>query len=277
MGSSEASSVDYDAVRAAIKGVLEDDSHDDGSYGPIFVRLAWHSSGTYCMFNDNGGSAGSRMRFSPEGDWGANAGLSKARDRLEPVKKAFPDITYSDLWILAGIVAIEEMGGPKISFAPGRADAADGAQTVPDGRLPDATRGADHLRAIFYRMGFNDRDIVALSGAHGIGRCHKTSSGFDGPWAVNPTNFSNTYYRNLLNKKWTVRNWDGPKQYEDASGKLMMLPTDMVLLDDADFLKWVKVYAEDKKAFFKDFAAVFQKLVEGGTAKTRGGCPVSRL
>lgn len=61
-----------------------------GSWGPIFVRLAWHASGTYNQFDNNGGSNGATMRFSPEKDWDANAGLGLARDRLESVKKQFP-------------------------------------------------------------------------------------------------------------------------------------------------------------------------------------------
>ena len=66
--------------------------------------------------------------------------------------------------------AVEEAGGPMIPWRAGRSDADDGSKTVPDGRLPDATQGAAHLRAIFYRMGFNDKDIVALSGAHSMGK-----------------------------------------------------------------------------------------------------------
>lgn len=70
--------------------------------GPIYVRLAWHAAGTYDKESKTGGSNGATMRFKPEASWGANAGLAKARDRLEAVKKAFPDISYSDLWSLAG-------------------------------------------------------------------------------------------------------------------------------------------------------------------------------
>jgi cytochrome c peroxidase len=97
------------------------------------------------------------MRFDPEAGHGANAGLGVARAFLEPIKKKFPWISYADLYTLSGAVAIEEMGGPVIPWAPGRSDAADGAACPPDGRLPDAAQGASHLRDIFYRMGFDDR------------------------------------------------------------------------------------------------------------------------
>jgi len=78
------------------------------------VRLAWHASGTYDKTTETGGSNGATMRFSGESKHGANAGLNLARDFLEPIKKKHPEISYSDLWILASYVAIEEMGGPKL-------------------------------------------------------------------------------------------------------------------------------------------------------------------
>lgn len=83
---------------------------------------------------------------------------------------------------------------------------------TPDGRLPDATQGNKHLRAIFNRMGFNDQEIVALSGAHALGRCHTDRSGFEGPWTFSPTMVTNDYYQLLLQEKWNWKKWNGPKQ-----------------------------------------------------------------
>lgn len=75
------------------------------------------------------------------------------------------------------------MGGPYIQFTPGRDDAKDSKSCPPDGRLPDATKGARHIRDVFGRMGFSDREMVALiGGGHAIGRCHPDRSGFVGPW-----------------------------------------------------------------------------------------------
>lgn len=82
-------------------------------------------------------------------------------------------MTAADLWTFAGKVAVEEMGGPVIPWRPGRTDAVDGTKTVPDGRLPDASQGQGHIRDVFYRMGFNDQEIVALVGAHALGRLVK--------------------------------------------------------------------------------------------------------
>lgn len=108
-----------------------------------------------------------------------------------------------------------------VPWSSGRVDAIDASAVTPDGRLPNAETpptGADpndavHLRSIFYRMGFNDQEIVALSGAHALGRCHPTASGFDGPWTPTPTTFNNSYFTLLLNLKWIPKEWDGPFQY----------------------------------------------------------------
>lgn len=135
-----------------------------------------HSSGTYDEETDTGGSNGAGMRYEAEGGDPANAGLQHARVFLEPVKAKHSWITYADLWTLAGVVAIKEMGGPDIEWKGGRTDYVDDSKLPSRGRLPDGAQGADHLRFIFYRMGFNDQEIVALSGAHNLGRCHSDRS-----------------------------------------------------------------------------------------------------
>jgi cytochrome c peroxidase len=185
------------------------------------------------------------------------------RDANIPFTAKFPWITYSDLWTLGGVCAIQEMMGPAIPWRPGREDGVAAACT-PDGRLPDAAQGSKHLRDIFYRMGFNDQEIVALAGAHALGRCHTDRSGFDGPWTFSPTVLTNDYYTLLLNEKWNWRKWDGPKQYEDKGKTLMMLPADMALIQDKAMKPWVEKYAKDNDLFFKDFAAVVKKLFELG-------------
>mmetsp|Transcript_105842 Transcript_105842/g.257144 ORF Transcript_105842/g.257144 Transcript_105842/m.257144 type:complete len:355 (-) Transcript_105842:394-1458(-) len=283
--------VDWNAVRKEVVAILDAD-YEDSSYagatpGPLFVRLAWHSAGTFCKTTKTGGSGGATMRFEPEISWGANAGLKLAHDMLEPVKKKFPQVSYSDLWIFAACVAIEEMGGQKVPFTPGRVDKASGKEcpvwegsTHKDGRLPGADMGspdktAAHLRYIFHRMGFDDKEIVILSGAHGLGACHLDRSGFWGPWTRAPTTISNEYYRELIENTWTVKTthkgkpWTGPMQFEDPTGDLMMLPSDIVLIQDKAFRKWVEFYAKDDTAFQKDFAATVGKLFALGAGSPK--------
>ena len=155
------------------------------------------------------------------------------------IKEKHPEVSLADLWIAAGAVAVEASGGPNIDVRCGRSDAADGSKCPANGRLPDATQGAQHLRDVFYRMGFDDRAIVCLSGAHTMGRCHTDRSGFEGPWTKDPLKFDNTYFKHLLEEEWVERQWDGPKQYQDkATGELMMLPTDLCLLSDPAFRPW---------------------------------------
>jgi hypothetical protein len=231
---------------------------------PMAVRIAWHASGTYDKNDGSGGSNGATMRFSPEKDDDANAGLSIISDLLKPVKAKNESVSNADIWTLAGGFACEFLGGPKIDVRMGREDKPDGSYCPENGRLPDAAQGAQHLRDVFYRQGFNDQEIVALSGAHTLGRCHKTRSGFDGPWTQNPLNFDNQYFKNLVNMKWTPREWDGPLQFQDESGKYMMLPTDMALMSDEKFRPHVEAYAKDEQLFFTDFAAAFAKLLSNG-------------
>ncbi|DBA80066.1 TPA: heme peroxidase [Trebouxia sp. C0005] len=266
-----ATNLDYKAIREDIASLLDAEDYDDGSYGPVLVRLAWHSSGTYSKEDGTGGSNGATMRFRPEAEHSANAGLHIARELLEPIKKKYPGISYSDLWTLAGCVAVEEMGGPQINWKPGRSDKIDHKACPEDGRLPDGAKGASHVRDIFYRMGFNDQEIVALSGAHSLGRCHTDRSGFENPWTNSPTTFSNLYFTELLDTKWKKRKWNGPPQYENPSKELMMLETDLSLIKDKSFRKYVELYAKDQDKFFEDFAAAYQKLLHLGVPVNHPG------
>ncbi|CAM9503270.1 unnamed protein product [Heterosigma akashiwo] len=218
---------------------------------PIMVRLAWHDAGTYDAHTDTGGPTAS-IRFAPEKDHGANAGLGWAMDKLEPIKAAHPAISYADLYQLASVVAVEFAGGPSIPFRLGRKDAASPKGCTPDGRLPDAAQGANHQRDIFYRMGFTDKEIVVLSGAHTLGRAHPDRSGFDGAWTQEPLMFDNTYFQELLKKT--------------ADPTLLKLTSDLCLLEEPSMRRWVEVYAADEARFFADYAAAHQKLSELGVA-----------
>ena len=260
---------DFKQLRKDVKALME----KDANLGPTLVRLAWHSSGTYDKMTQTGGSSGGTIRFKEELAHGGNAGLDKMVAALEPIKERNPKISYADMYAYAGKVAIEEMGGPTMEFKYGRVDEMDPSKVTPNGRLPDADKG-DHagpkttqgLRDVFYRMGFDDQEIVALSGAHALGRCHADASGYVGPWSSTPLLFNNSYYGLLKGLKWTENTKTKKFQYEDPSGQLMMLPSDIVLLEDENFKKYVDVYAKDQKKFFADFKNAFEKLELLGTS-----------
>jgi len=222
IGAVEGSLVDYDAVRADILDVMTDPTWDDGSYAPIFIRLAWHSSATFNKIDGRGGTNGATMRFDPEASDPGNAGLEHARDRLELVKQNHPDISYSDLWVLASYVALEATNGPRIEFHGGRVDSTEGDATIAPGRLPDAERGlepglnvdennrlhgwtktAQHVRDVFGRLNFTDKETVALiSGGHAYGRCHREFTGYEGAWMENSLYFSNEYVKDMIGDTW---------------------------------------------------------------------------
>ena len=248
---------DYAGAKAALQAMIE----QDPDVGPTMVRLAWHSSGTYDAISKTGGSGGGTIRFKEELAHGGNAGLDKMVAKLEPIKSSFPGISYADLYVLGGATAIEA-AGVKVPFKAGRVDAITPDAVTPDGRLPAASKGNDPQKTaaalrfdVFYRMGFNDQEIVALSGAHALGRCHPDASGYSGPWTPTPTFLNNGYYNLLLRLPWTVKEWDGPMQFEDPSGKLMMLPSDLVLIQDKKFRPFTEQYAKDNGLFVKDFVA----------------------
>jgi ankyrin repeat protein len=119
-------------------------------------------------------------------------------------------------------------------------------------------------------MGLSDRDIVALSGAHTLGRCHFMRSGYDGKWTRSPLKFDNEYFRNLMTLTWKPREWDGKLQYTDVeTNELMMLPSDMAVKTDPAFREIAELYAKDQGAFFRDFSAAYSKLLSLGT----NACP----
>uniref|UniRef100_A0A453C0L2 L-ascorbate peroxidase n=1 Tax=Aegilops tauschii subsp. strangulata TaxID=200361 RepID=A0A453C0L2_AEGTS len=161
---------------------------------------------------ERGGANGS-LRFDVELKHGANAGLVNALKLMQPIKDKYPSITYADLFQLASATAIEEAGGPKIPMKYGRVDVTGPEQCPPEGKLPDAgpSAPADHLRLVFYRMGLDDKEIVALSGAHTLGRSRPERSGWGKPetkytkngpgapggqsWTAEWLKFDNSYFK----------------------------------------------------------------------------------
>ena len=175
----------FDDVRRDLVAMLREDQ----TLGASLVRLSFHASGTYDRVSRTGGSGGGTLRFREELGHEANAGLEKVLPRLEPLKGRHPAVSYADLYTLAGAVSVEALGGPHIAWKGGRVDSEDPRDATPDGRLPDPDRDGRvgstrktmrHLREVFGRMGFSDQELVALSGAHNLGKCHYEDTGCEG-------------------------------------------------------------------------------------------------
>jgi catalase-peroxidase len=209
--------LDLEAVKADLRALMTDSQPwwpaDYGHYGPFFIRMAWHSAGTYRTGDGRGGSSSGSQRFAPLNSWPDNANLDKARRLLWPIKAKYgAKLSWADLMILTGNVAIESMGGPVFGFGGGRADVFEPAQDIywgteeewlgqtrideksglalenplaaiqlgliyvnPEGPggEPDPLGSARDMRETFARMGMNDEEVVALTaGGHTFGKCH---------------------------------------------------------------------------------------------------------
>ncbi|CAM6115169.1 unnamed protein product [Calypogeia fissa] len=241
---SEEYKVAVEKARRKLRGVIA-----EKNIAPIILRLAWHAAGTYDAKTKTGGPFGT-IKLAQELKHGANAGLGIAVKLLDPIHDQFPIISYADFVQLSGVVAVEVTGGPTVPYHPGRKDKSDPPQ---EGRLPDATKGPSHLRDVFYAYGLGDKEIVVLSGAHTLGRCHPERSGFDGPWTTDPLIFDNSYFTELLT---------GEKQ------GLIQLPSDKALIEDPKLRPLVEAYAADEELFFSDYAVAHQKLSELGFGDT---------
>lgn len=216
----EFNSLDYEALKKDLTDLMTDSQDwwpaDYGHYGGLFIRMAWHSAGTYRTGDGRGGSRAGQQRFAPLNSWPDNANLDKARRLLWPIKQKYGNkISWADLMILAGNVALESMGFETYGFAGGREDVWEpeldvywGSETKwledntrysegrklenplaavqmgliyvnpegPNGN-PDPVLAAHDIRETFGRMGMNDEETVALiAGGHTLGKTHGAAS-----------------------------------------------------------------------------------------------------
>lgn len=213
----EFEAIDYAALKADLTALMTDSQPwwpaDYGHYGPFFIRMAWHSAGTYRTGDGRGGSSAGQQRFAPLNSWPDNGNLDKARRLLWPIKQKYGrQLSWADLFILAGNVAIESMGGPTFGFGGGREDVFEPEKDVywgteeewlgqtrideeaglalesplaaiqhgliyvnPEGPggCPMPKGSARDMRETFARMGMNDEETVALTaGGHTFGKAH---------------------------------------------------------------------------------------------------------
>ncbi len=213
--SEEFKKLDLDAIKRDLYVLMADSQDwwpaDYGHYGPLFIRMAWHSAGTYRMGDGRGGASDGTQRFAPLNSWPDNVNLDKARRLLWPIKKKYgKKISWADLMILAGNCALESMGFKTFGFGGGREDVWEPQEDVywgseaewlgdkrysgerdlenplaavqmgliyvnPEGPngMPDAVASGRDVRETFARMAMNDEETVALvAGGHTFGKCH---------------------------------------------------------------------------------------------------------
>jgi len=347
--------LDYQALKQDLHDLMTDSQDwwpaDYGHYGPLFIRMAWHSAGTYRTGDGRGGAGTGTQRFAPLNSWPDNVGLDKARRLLWPIKQKYGNkISWADLLILTGNVAIESMGGKTFGFGGGREDVWHPEEDIywgaekewlgdnrytgdreldnplaavqmgliyvnpegPNGN-PDPLASARDIRDTFKRMGMNDEETVALvAGGHTFGKAHGAgdaalvgpdpeaapveslglgwlsthgsgkgrdtiSSGLEGAWTPNPTQWDNGYFEMLFEYEWELtKSPAGAQQWapvhpdgdhlapdvEDSSVRVptMMLTADMALRVDPEYEKISRRFYENPDEFADAFARAWFKL-----------------
>ena len=325
---------------------------DYGHYGPFFIRMTWHAAGTYRNTDGRGGGGTGAQRFAPLNSWPDNGNLDKARRLLWPIKQKYGQkISWADLLILAGNVAIESMGGKTFGYSGGRPDIWGPEEDIhwgvetgwlennrykgdreldnplaavqmgliyvnpqgPDGN-PDPLASARDIRETFGRMAMNDEETVALvAGGHTFGKAHGAgtedhvqsepegapleqmgfgwtssygsglgrdaiTSGIEGAWTANPTQWDNGYFDLLFGYEWELTKspagahiWhaidqkeeDMAPDAEDESKKVptMMTTADMAMREDPSYKEISKRFHENPDEFADAFARAWFKLL----------------
>ncbi|MBK6636487.1 MAG: catalase/peroxidase HPI [Rhodocyclaceae bacterium] len=347
--------LDYAALKADLTALMTNSQDwwpaDFGNYGPLFIRMAWHSAGTYRTADGRGGAGTGNQRFAPVNSWPDNGNLDKARRLLWPLKQKYGNaISWADLMILAGNVALESMGFKTFGFAGGRADIWQPEEDIywgnekswlgdnrysgerqlenplaavqmgliyvnPEGPngSPDPVASGRDVRETFARMAMNDEETVALvAGGHTFGKAHgagdptlvgpepeaapieaqgmgwinqlgsgkgvdTTTSGIEGAWKPNPTQWDNGYFDMLFGYEWSlVKSPAGAWQWQAADvreehmipdahdpakkHRPMMTTADLSLRFDPAYEKISRRFHKDPQAFADAFARAWFKL-----------------
>lgn len=349
------SKLDYAALKSDLTKLMTDSQDwwpaDWGHYGGLFIRMAWHSAGTYRTSDGRGGGGTGNQRFAPLNSWPDNGNLDKARRLLWPIKQKYGNnISWADLMILAGNVALESMGFKTFGFSGGRADIWQPEEDIywgtekewlgdkrysgdrelenplaavqmgliyvnpegPNGN-PDPVASGRDVRETFARMAMNDEETVALvAGGHTFGKAHgagdpklvgpepeaaaletqglgwinalesgkgvhTTTSGIEGAWKPNPTQWDNGYFDMLFGyeweltkspagaHQWTAKNCKPEHMIPDAHDPNkkhapMMTTADLSLRFDPAFEKVSRKFHQDPDAFADAFARAWFKL-----------------
>ena len=276
---------DWTSVRSAIMAIIypsaassiiaPDTVNGKPYYGAQLVHLAYASAATFRRTDYLGGANGARIRFSPESTWGVNAGLSSVLQLLQPVKNQFGSgLTWADLIVFAGQVAIEDAAGGKLTlpFCPGRSDALssdNGAAFLNPPTSLNYSATIDQIEQHLKISGLTANETVALQARPRSGQL-MTKLGFHGgTYTTTPNVLSNQYFVTLLNG-WDAANWTtvhSPQQeYElgtSAAYKqpVYATPSDLNVIYDQDLQPFAMQYASDNNLFLNTFAAAWTKLV----------------
>jgi len=233
--------------------------HINRADAPSLLRLAFHDAMTFDPVSGGGGCNGSLLLtdelLRPE-----NSGLEAASEFIQRMKAQMPELSYADLIALAAVVAVRICDGPQIRIAMGRSDSTV-ASTLP---LPQRFDTIDTLLQRFESVGLSARDMVALFGAHSLGKSEA------GTFTPDPFKFDNSYYVSLLrNQQQNKEQQNKEQQNKVNTGQNLcqrdgMLPSDIALLQLPELRKWVIQYAADQQMFFGDFSNALQKMLNLG-------------
>jgi catalase-peroxidase len=249
-------------------------------YGAAFVQLAWHCASTFRKTDYLGGCNGARIRFDPQRSWPVNVALDEVLALLSPIKAKYgAGLSWADLIVLAGQVAIEDAAGVTLTFCPGRTDAPtyDGGS---DSLSPAVNFNASdyQVRERIALMGLSNREYVALAGRPRSGSL-QLRAGYTGSWGTNPAVLSNEYHLTLLSEVWINGTSIGGHPEFEAEGKgLFMTPADLDIRYSEDFMAIAQEYALSNDLFLTEFTAAWQRImnVDRFDGPTGNLCPTAK-
>jgi catalase (peroxidase I) len=231
-------------------------------YGAILSTLAWRCASTFRQTDYLGGCNGARIRLADQMAWPENTDLDKALAVLQPIKNSFGDsLSWADLIVLAGQVAIEQASEAKLTFCGGRTDALEGdegsAYLKPRHDYPSTNaKLRDHMKV----MGLSPAEMVALKGQMRSGVL-QVALNFTGTWTSNMNRLSNEYYQTLLNNTWTqVDDTDEYTARVDGTD-LYMHASDLELKYDPEFAQIAQRFYLDNDLFLAEFSKAWTKVM----------------
>jgi len=245
---------DFDAVSDSIRSTV---TNLDGADGSMLVRLALRSASTFRITDYRGGPNGARILLSPEKDWAVNDGLDAAVDLLQPVKDDFGDaLSWADLIVLAGNLALQAHGSNDLPFCGGRTDAADGAGSANleprhTGHSSDSLPVLKHMIKL---SGLTTEEYVATLALNAIGQMHPTLTTYDGS-ASNP--LTTDYFTQALATAWE----DNGSQFVSPDGSLSALSFTAYLRFDEELGAFAERFAADEAYFKRTLATAWTKLM----------------